>query len=203
MNAKGLFIGGIVLISIVQVKAQENFTIDNAHSSITITGTSTIHDWEMNATGMHADLQIVRESESSINIQNAVFSLPSKNIKSHNSIMDKKTWSALKTDRYATISFSLSEIDRLHVVQNNLNGSVTGTLEVAGTKQEISVPFSGKVNGTDRIIIKGKTALNMNDYNITPPTAMMGTLKTGAIIEVHFSLQFISERGDIHALTYR
>jgi hypothetical protein len=30
----------------------------------------------------------------------------------------------------------------------------------------------------------------MRDYNIDPPTAMMGTLKTGALVDLNFSFVF-------------
>jgi hypothetical protein len=38
--------------------------------------------------------------------------------------------------------------------------------------------------------VKGTKQINMTDFNIKPPTAMMGTLKTANEVTVSFDLNF-------------
>jgi hypothetical protein len=55
--------------------------------------------------------------------------------------------------------------------------------------KRIQLTFAGTHTG-NKITIKGSKELNMNDFKIKPPTAMMGTLKTGEQITVSFQLNF-------------
>jgi hypothetical protein len=40
----------------------------------------------------------------------------------------------------------------------------------------------------NRIQIKGSKKVKMTDFNISPPTAMLGTLKTGDEVTISFTL---------------
>jgi hypothetical protein len=60
---------------------------------------------------------------------------------------------------------------------------------MAGTTKLINVAFEGQISN-NRVIIKGSKDINMNDFKIKPPTAMLGTLKTGETVVISFLLQF-------------
>jgi polyisoprenoid-binding protein YceI len=172
--------------------AQSNFSIDNAQSTLTITGTSNVHDWEMNASGMIASIVIEKDMQEALIIADAKFTIPSKNIKSHSSIMDKKTREAIDSEKHKYIEFKLGKVDKLNITGNRIEGIAVGDLSLAGKSQTIFVPFSGFLTNDDQIIIEGTKEINLSDYNISAPTAMMGTLKTGEKVNVLFNLYFVS-----------
>jgi hypothetical protein len=60
---------------------------------------------------------------------------------------------------------------------------------LAGVTKRISVPFTG-VQAGDKVSINGSKELKMSEFNIKPPTAMLGTLKTGDQVTVAFQLNF-------------
>jgi len=157
-----------------------------------ITGTSNVHDWEMSASGMSVTMALVKESSQLKNISAVEFTLPSKNIQSHNSIMDKKTWDAIKADKYSSIKFNLANVSGLSISGNQIKGTASGTLTIAGKSNIVSIPFTGEINSSQEIKIAGSREIRLKDFNVDPPTAMMGTLKTGETVTIEFDLQFVS-----------
>ena len=191
---KTRFIGFVILILLtVQTGfGQEVFRIDNSKSVMKITGTSNVHDWEMSASGMSVTMALVKESSQLKNISAVEFTLPSKNIQSHNSIMDKKTWDAIKADKYSSIKFNLANVSGLSISGNQIKGTASGTLTIAGKSNIVSIPFTGEINSSQEIKIAGSREIRLKDFNVDPPTAMMGTLKTGETVTIEFDLQFVS-----------
>lgn len=171
-------------------KTQDQYALDNTKSSIKITGTSNVHDWEMQASGISANMTLDQDVQNLNKITALYISLPAQNIKSHNSIMDKKTWEAIKTDTYKTIEFKLGSIINLNKSGPKISGIAKGTLTIAGKSNNYAIPFSGNTLDNDQIIFSGSKEIRLPDFNITPPTAMMGTLKTGETINIIFNLQF-------------
>jgi polyisoprenoid-binding protein YceI len=172
------------------VVAQSALKLDNNSSILTITGTSNVHNWEMTATGIDASILVENLNGSLSNISSVDFSVPSKNIKSHNNIMDKKTWEAIKADRYKTIEFNLSDVVNFNINGTIISGNAMGLLTIAGKSNQVSVPFNGKVNGNNEMLIEGKKEIKLIEFDVEPPTAMMGTLKTGDSVNILFSLNF-------------
>lgn len=193
MKTRRIYTLFLLVLAVQFSFAQSYFSIDNEQSSITITGTSNLHDWEMGASGMIGSMVIERVDQQSLKIADAKFTLPSKNIKSHNSIMDKKTWEALGSEKHKNIEFKFAHVDELNVKGNQIKGIAVGDLTLAGKSNTVLIPFSGILKDENQIQIEGKKEINLNDYNISAPTAMMGTLKTGEKVNVLFNLHFITE----------
>ena len=111
--------------------------------------------------------------------------IPVKSIKSGKSIMDKKTYSALKSEEFPFISYEVEVFDYN-------NGEVIasdGKLKVAG--EERAVPVTAvydKKNTTRLMTFQGSVSFNMTDFSIEPPTAMLGTLKTGDEITITYNI---------------
>lgn len=190
MKSISLFLVLMSLFLFQDVVAQSALKLDNNSSILTITGTSNVHNWEMTATGIDASILVENLNGSLSNISSVDFSVPSKNIKSHNNIMDKKTWEAIKADRYKTIEFNLSDVVNFNINGTIISGNAMGLLTIAGKSNQVSVPFNGKVNGNNEMLIEGKKEIKLIEFDVEPPTAMMGTLKTGDSVNILFSLNF-------------
>ena len=100
--------------------------------------------------------------------------------------MDRKTRGALKEGDYPNIFFSYNEV----IEQTPDSITIAGNLDLAGTSQPIEVTASYFVLEDGSLNVVGIQEINMRDYGINPPTAMMGTLKTGEIVNVEFDLIF-------------
>ena len=172
---------------------QEKFRLNDRNSEITVEGTSSVHDWEMQATDMNASMQLILDENNVKDITKVTFSMHSEKLKSHNSIMDKKSWDALKSDKHSTIKFNLNSVSNFSVNGRSIRGTASGSLFIAGKSNPVSIPFTGSIKSGNTIMVTGQEKINMKDFNISPPTAMMGTLKTGEEVTVKFNMEFVSE----------
>ncbi len=182
-----IFIQILLIAGIWNLKAQESFRVIPESSILSIGGTSNLHDWEMNMKKFKCDADIT-VGNPSVTISSVSFIGESSSILSDNSIMDNKAHDALKTDKYPVIRFSLTSADKIPIQGGAFSGTASGELTLAGSTKKISIPYSGKVTGKDRIIITGTKKINMTEFGIKPPTAMLGALKTGDEVTINFTV---------------
>lgn len=155
--------------------------LDTEKSSLKVTGTSSLHDWEMKVTDFDAS-----GSVSENLVENLVVTVKSKSLESGKSIMDDKAYDALQADDYTKIQFSAK---KLQIDGGKVSGK--GSLTIADKSNELD--FNAKILSKEgnKIHLQGSIPLKMTDFDITPPTAMFGTLKTGDEVEIHYNI-FIS-----------
>ena len=174
---------------IVSAVSQQSVRFLPTDSRIIITGTSNLHDWEETVEQFDVALVMKFEKNEILGIDHVHFNCKSGSISSDNSIMTNKTMDALRTDKYPEIVFTMVSIDKLVSVNGKFSGVLTGDLDLAGVTKRISIAFSGHYEN-NRIKITAAKDINLNDFKIKPPTAMMGTLKTGENVVISFQLQF-------------
>lgn len=188
--SKAINITLVLFLSVLQVSAlAQAYELTPAGSKAVITGTSSIHDWEMDLTRFNSGFQVNMEGNILKGINNVTFSGMAKDLKSNSSIMDKKAYDALKSDKFPEIRFSGSSITGLVSEGNTIKGTLNGRLSLAGQTRDVTVPFTGTVNGSS-INIKSTAELTFSEFGMEPPTAMLGTLKTGDKVKVNFNLQY-------------
>lgn len=170
----------MLLILLISIPTYGQLQLNKDKSSLKITGTSSLHDWEMvveefDVSGMISDALI----------QNLSVTVKAKSMKSGKSVMDGKAYDAVQADEYPHIIFSA---ETLQIVNDQISG--LGKLEIAGRSSEFDIsPMI--INDLDgKMQLKGQVSLKMTDYDIKPPTAMFGTLKTGdeVVIQYEFFL---------------
>lgn len=164
--------------------AQNSYEITS--SQIFIAGTSNVHDWKSEATKAEASGAMTIEAATLKSIKSLTVTIPVGGIKStKGSIMDKKTWSALQKDKHPTITYSLTKVNNLTKNGDSYDIKTTGNLTIAGETRSIEMTVKGKVIGND-IQFEGSKKMKMTDFKIDPPTALMGTMKTGDDITISF-----------------
>ncbi|HKJ44079.1 MAG TPA: YceI family protein, partial [Sunxiuqinia sp.] len=90
--------------------AQVSYKIDSKKSKMEIKGTSTIHDWEMNVESVKGAITLQEDNNLS-KLSNGNLEVDVKSIKSDHSLMNKKTYNALKEDDYPQIKAQLVSVD--------------------------------------------------------------------------------------------
>ncbi|MGI9158413.1 MAG: YceI family protein, partial [Saprospiraceae bacterium] len=157
--------------------------------TMAIKGTSNLHDWESSAKEVRgkADLTIEEGKLSAINSLNV--EVPVKSIKStKGSIMDSKTYDALKADDHPKITFKLERATPIKQSGDGYSVTATGSLAIAGVTKKVDLSVKGKMDAGGNLLFSGSKKIKMTDYGIKPPTALMGTMTVGDEVDVVFSV---------------
>jgi polyisoprenoid-binding protein YceI len=159
--------------------------------SILIKGTSTLHDWEMKSNEGKCDVVFVIGPNNKLtSVSGLNFTLPAKSLKSGHNMMDNNTYKALKTDAFSNIGFVLSSANVTQVDAFNYQLKCIGKLTIAGATRETELLATGKINPADNsLTISGSKKMKMTEYNVKPPTVMMGSIKTGDDISIVYTLK--------------
>lgn len=177
---------GIVIL-VAGFSGQQNFKSLNTGSSMSVSGTSSLHDWTVTLNDFNCDMTAMMDA-STMKIQAVTFKGKSKTLKSDNSTMDKKIQEALNSNKHPEISFRINSTRDVVVADNKFSGTINGSLVIAGVTRTENIPFTGQMLSNNRIQIRGSKKLKMTDFKISPPTAMLGALKTGDEVTISFTL---------------
>jgi len=190
MNLAILCLG--LLFSTVSLKCfSQQYNLDNASSELKVYGTSSLHDWHLDTENHKGYITIDKNGD--LTIDKLKIEVVSESLKSGKKGMDKNTYKSLATDKYKTISFQSTEIKSVNKVSDtNYKVESYGDLTIAGVKKRVSLNFTlNLTNG--KVQLMGEKSFKMTDFNIEPPTALLGTITTGDAITIKFNTTLISQ----------
>ncbi len=169
--------------------AQVKYSNKNA-ANLTVSGTSTLHDWDMKSTQGSCEVFFTFNAAGAITGMTGLnFSTPALALKSGHGAMDKNAYKALKTDKNATVSFTANSATITPLaVANDYLVKTTGKLSIAGTSIDAEITAHCKVNSDKSITVMGSRKISMKEYGMVPPSFMMGTIKTGNDVTLKFDL---------------
>ena len=105
--------------------------------------------------------------------------------------MNRDLRNALKADDYPNITFVFNEIVTMrgeNDAPNSVELEVTGSLTIAGVTRQINVDLKGYNLDDETVRATGSKEIRMTDFNVEPPTAMLGLVKADNELTVHFDL---------------
>ena len=179
----------IVMCSFNTIVAQESKVV-LAESKLEVFGTSNLHDWEIQAKAMSGKSTMSIESADLKAIKSLDFSVEVEQLKSGKNGMDNNTFKALNSKTYKTINFKLVSVSKItKTTDGNFTVETQGDLSIAGVTKRINQTFSVKVLGK-KAVFSGKTKIDMTLYGVKPPTALMGTIKTGKDVTIDFKVTY-------------
>ncbi|MES2331468.1 MAG: YceI family protein [Bacteroidota bacterium] len=176
------------ILSVATMAQVKYHAKDNLKSEIK--GTSTLHDWSMQATKGECNAVFTLNPANQLTgLTFLSFTMPVESLKSEKTSMDKNAYKALKADQNPSISYHLTSAS---VAQD---GSVKclGKLTIAGATVDTELMATAKLNQDKSIAITGSKKISMKDFNIAPPSFMLGTIKTGNDITLKFDVTLARE----------
>lgn len=160
-----------------------------SESKLEVLGTSNLHDWELEATSFRGKGTFFVEENRLKSVENLSLTLAVEGLKSGKSGMDKNTYKALKSKDHKEISFSSDKATNVtETGTGQYRVEVPGSLTIAGINKRVSLTLT--VILKDKINLSGSTDIQMTDYGIEPPTALLGTVKTGEKVTVQFEMTY-------------
>jgi polyisoprenoid-binding protein YceI len=195
MKNKRILPIAIALVSLASfpgiLRAQDIYTIaSSGGTDIKVLGTSNLHNWTMDAREISCSAKFIfagnnfqPQSLAALNL-----SVPVHNLKSGESMMDSRAYTALKADKFGTMALVLTSATIVPGQKNQFLVKGTGNLNIAGASRPVVIDAACQVNADGTIGCTGTEHLKMSDYQIKAPSFMLGALKTGDDLTINFSL---------------
>ena len=199
----------MLLLPVATWAQSANYTLDES-STIVIKGTSTIHDWEADVEKMDANVMLATsqpEGEEPNNlVESFSITIPVESLESGKGNMNRKMYDALKKDDHPEIMFFLKSaplVDKaaggqsftatlvdssLTTTKEERGLKATGNLNIAGSLKEITFPVKATKINNNSFRFEGSYSLNMKEYDVDPPSAVFGTIKSGEEVTIEFNI---------------
>ncbi|MDA3883419.1 MAG: YceI family protein [Bacteroidales bacterium] len=168
--------------------AQSQLKLDLSQSDVQITGTSTIHDWEIDCEKF-SGFVTGNISKNENEIEKATFEVIVESMKSGNSSMDDEVYEALDEESYPKINYQYIKTKEISGSNGNYTALVQGKLTISGVTKLITLKISIKVTD-EGVLVEGGTQFNMTTFEITPPSAFFGTINSGDLVKINFKLMY-------------
>ena len=182
---KWVFIIALILGFVLSFKgiAQDTYRI-SPQSTVTIEGTSNIHDFEIISRKIDGGA-VIEDNR----IQSLTIIIPVKSFDSGKKKMNSLMYTALKARSYHNIEFIY--IQRGYITENN-TATVEGMLSIAGEENYVTVNSSAS-EGNSGFNVVGSYDLKQSNYKIAPVTALLGSIRVEDEVTVKFNITFIKQ----------
>ena len=186
-----IFLAGLLVFPYI-IEAQVAYK--GKTNKMSVLGTSTLHDWESDVTQVECKGSVTLENNKLADVKDVQVKIPVTSIKStKGKIMDEKTWEAFNSDKNPNIQYRLLSA-KISGSGPEYNVVASGNLTMAGATKPIEFNAKAKVLGNGDVQITGSHKLNMIDYKMDPPRAMMGTIKVGEEVTVKFDITLTPDK---------
>jgi len=181
------FIPTLVLLTMLSSQfafAQVKYTIKS--QKVEVVGTSNLHNWTAVVGKLSGSTDFYVENNTITGIKAAVVDVDANSLAgSKGRIMDNKIKDTFDSEKYPKIKFVLTKVNSIQSVGNISTINIVGniTIKTATIPVEFIVKATTQSNGD--IEVRTSKQMKMSDFNLKPPTALLGTLKTANDITVN------------------
>lgn len=185
MKTKFALFFGIMLgfyLMPLQLIAQTKYDVGK-NVELKLTGTSSLHDWEMVSKEAIGEGILILQNGNLEKVESLSVQMPAESIKSGKGAMDRNAYSAIDTKKHKQVQFVLRSFTKSGTNTWKANGDFT----IAGVRKSAAFDVKSSQAGSN-FKFEGKHAFNLTDYSIDPPTALLGTVKTGDEVTIHFNI---------------
>lgn len=180
---KSILLTAIFTAVSLQLNAQRTYTVAAAKSTFEVAGTSTVHDWIMKSTEGTGIANLTVQDSKLAAINSLTITLLAESLKSSKTSMDQVAYEALDTETHKTIEYALKSAEKI----NESTWILTGTYTIAGVSKEYKTQVKIIAdNGT--FTLQGSNQITFGDFEMTPPKAALGVVKTGKDLTVIFNI---------------
>jgi len=185
-----LVVAAISTPLVAQDAARTPLALNSAR--VSIAGTSNIHTYTASTTTVRLTRVQVAAPVAGANFWEEVVKpgqleafeivIPAATLSSPKEGLDKNMHKALKVQEFPDITFRL-----LRTTAGTNGGALNavGVLKIAGVEREVTLTLKTERQDAG-LLVKGELGLLMTDFNIKPPVAMLGMLKTDPKVVITF-----------------
>lgn len=166
----------------------QQLTVNEANTKLSVDGTSSVHDWTLEAEQFNGEADVEIEDNALQSINSLTFNIPVKGLKSGKSAMDDNTYEALKAEDHPVIKYQFRSMDNVKIEGNTTTMDTKGLLTIGGVSKIVNMKVTAEAN--NGIVFKGDITFKMSVFEIDPPTAVFGTIRTGDQVTIKFNAQY-------------
>ncbi len=173
-------------------------------SELWIEGTSTLHPWSSRTDSMGlafrvspgtarpADARGLTALVRSQGPRGGVLEVPVRSLRSRESRLDKNLWRAMHTDQYPNVRFEMTGygLTPMRSGGDTLAVRARGVLTICGRERPLELEGLAYAD-EGGLWLAGRQELRMSDYGVRPPMMMLGTLRVGDRVQVHYRLLLV------------
>ena len=194
---KAALVAFITLISTGEVFSFQSTFVPLSESRLWIKGSSNVNQFECHADNYSGEATVpeAEESPSIINASSELLLLKIDievdSFECGKQRMNKDLQEALQAEKFPEITFIYQDATLISEPQDMNDGfrlRVFGLLTVAGTTKEIDFSTEAYYINQRRVRAVGETIINMTDFGVEPPTALMGLIRADEELTVNFDL---------------
>ena len=173
-----------------------------AGSAVWLEGTSSLHNFESRTSDVSVhfqrdaaarepmDAQALDQLIRTSGVTGLDVDIPVASMRSGKSGLDKNMQKTLKADRFPSIRFQLAHYALSPTAGDTAGLQADGTLTIAGHDRPTKLTARA-YRSAQGIWVEGTQALLMTDFEIRPPTMMLGAVKVGDRVTVHYRLLLV------------
>jgi hypothetical protein len=174
---------------------QITFTPD-PDSKLWIEGRSNVNQFSCEAVNYQGEAVLLNQAPDEFDMQaeeqvKLQLQIPVRSFECGRSRMNRDLYNALRSEEFLYIEFEFSNARNITEngdVPNSYILEITGILTVAGTSRAIDFKADGYILEDGRLRAVGKKAILMTDYDVEPPTGLLGLVRAENELTVHFDL---------------
>ncbi len=177
-------------------------TCEESRSEVLIEGTSTLHPWTVRGRSIEGTVRLGEgfpvtasggAGETDALPVEGQLAVPSGELRSfrggrpYSDRMDNIMYEKLQVEDHPQIVFELKSLDWAEPGGGDEEGGhfvAEGELTIAGVTGDVAVPVTVTELESGRLKFSGKVEMKMTDFEIDPPRAMGGMIRTGDEITV-------------------
>ena len=175
----------VVFTNVPSLLAQSRYQL-KGEQELAVLGSSTIHNREMVTQVAEGNGLFWFEGDSLHKVEALAISFEAASLESGKGrIMDRNARRALKVEEHPLIAFKLNRTE----VDDTGQYWAYGNLTAAGVTKELTFKIDITKKG-EALEVRAKTSFKLTDFEIKPPVALAGTLKTGNAVSLDVWLSF-------------
>jgi len=179
----------IVCLLLININMySQSYSLSKTNSTITVSGTSSLHDWDVISNNFSGKMELKDFTVG--HLESLEVYLATETLKSGKNAMYKKTYKALKTNEFNNIKFKMVEIkSKKRINDSAFELRIAGEMTICGITKTKTINLLLSKMG-NALNATGSCTMKMTDFNIEPPTALLGAITTGDDITIKFDTFF-------------
>lgn len=161
-----------------------------------IDGDANVRSWDADVEKVNGTLKLTDVENFSIenlkpeNIKELTLTIPVEGINSDSGRLTRNLHGYLKKDDYPEITFKLNRVTEIEIENGSARITAEGVINAAGKDHTVTMTSTASLNGDGTINFRGEQELLMTDFDIDPPTAVMGTIRARDEIVISYNVNF-------------